>query len=275
MPPPIPNYYTVLRLDRKEPLSDELIEEAFLREVKRVRNDLDLDLDTAKDDEDKLRLAFEMVQCASSRKHVDNTLKHSKLLGRAPNPRPLTWNQALLDDPLSFAHRLGAQQSNVWTQDQEEEHAKFMENGGHLFKDRHITSEEQFVTLLRYNCSFNAFSILGLARVTLVHEEIHKAVEATALPAWKESVLGPHITDDMTKKYETMVHYAKLFLLAPRAEEYVKWLVQGYVDVVRNGVILHKPVTRTNIAQALGIPMDNTKKRKLAHSLPSSRPLKI
>ena len=243
--PVIPNYYQELRIDPSH-VTDAVVRDKYVQRVREIRADLDLDLDQVRMQEQQALRAFEMLQCASSRKHVDQALSTGKVDAALPCPHPLPWSECIHAHSLSYSEKAKQEWQGTWTDKQQEQHTAFMEKGGHLVKARHILSETQFMELVRYNCSFNAFAILGMRQVDLCPDAIEKARQTTRLQEWRKTSLG-ELSDSAAQMYEECVAFSTRCLLAPRAMDYVHALQRGYVESEDEGIIFRVPVTRTNI----------------------------
>lgn len=247
--PPVPDYYQELRIDPSN-VTDEIVLTQYTQRVKEIRADLDLDLDKSRKDEEKALCAFEMLQCASSRKHVDQVLRTGKVDAALPCPHPLPWNEAIFSHSLSLSEKAKQEWSGEWTDKQQAQHTAFMESGGQLVKPRNISSETQFKELVRYNCSFNAFSILGMRQVDVRPDTIEAACKNTHLKEWRETSLGA-LSASAVQTFEECVQFAYRCLLSPRVMDYVHALQRGYFERVDQDITYRMPVTRTNICAAL------------------------
>ncbi len=246
--PVIPDYYQELRLDPAH-VTDECVRKNYTQRVHDIRADLDLNVDQAKECEEKALRAFEMLQCASSRNHVDQALRTGKVSAAVPCPHPLPWSECIFSHSLSYSEKAKKEWQGTWTEKQQAQHAAFMERGGHLIKARHISSETQFMELVRYNCSFNAFSILGMRQVSLCPEVIEASRKNACLQEWRKTSLG-ELSASALKTYDDCVCFSTRCLLSSRAMDYIRALQLGYVERVEQGVTYRMPVTRTNILHA-------------------------
>lgn len=267
--PAIPDYYQELRLDPAQ-ASDDAVRHHYVERVREVRADLDLDLDELGACERKALDAYEMLQCASSRKHVDQALRTGKIDGALPCPHPLPWSDCIFRHSLSFSEKAKHQWRGTWTEEQEAQHAAFVEKGGHLVKARHISGEPQFMELVRYNCSFNAFAILGMRQVDLRPEAIEAARRNTGMAEWRQTSLGA-LSASAVKTYEECVDFSVRCLLSPNATDYVRALQRGYVERVEDGITYRMPVTRTNILRAFLSGEDHDTQLPPAKRLKSSQ----
>jgi hypothetical protein len=253
----IPSYYRVLRIKKKETdVTDAIVREHYVQRVNDIRSDLDLDMDQAKICEEQAQRAFEMLQCASSRKYVDQMMKGGKMECALPSPHPMPWAEAIFTHSLSFSQKAMQEWRGEWTSEQQSSHDTFMENGGHLIKPRTPASEEEFMEWVRYNCTFNAFAILGMKQVTLDAADIEHASQNVQLRKWRATTLGA-LSSRAMKDFEACASFATQCLLAPNAVEYLHALQRGYLECVDSSDMIYRmPVTRTNIQTTLQIPTD-------------------
>ena len=251
----VPNYYERLRTERG--CEDAHYRIAYERVVKDIRENLNVDTRTSKWEEEQACLAYEMVQCVSSRTLLDQALSRGSMVCRLYSPHVTPWATALITHPLSCHNKANAEWKGEWTPEQDAEHTKFMESGGHLMKSRAIISEHQLVHLVRYNCSFNAFVILGMDKETLDPEAIRAAQAQTDMKEWRTTALGSLSSQSMAD-YTQCVEFAVQCLLSPNASEYVHALEKGFLTEVdpHTHIVYNIPVTRTNIQRVLhiGIP---------------------
>lgn len=267
--PVIPNYYQELRLDPSH-VTDSAVRDKYVQRVRDIRADLDLDLDQVGLQEQQALRAFEMLQCASSRKHVDQALRTGKIDGALPCPHPLPWSECIHAHSLSYSEKAKQEWRGTWTAEQEQQHTAFMEKGGHLVKARHISGEKQFMELVRYNCSFNAFAILGMRRVDLRPEVIEDARRNTGMAEWRKTSLG-ELSASAMQTYDECVAFSVRCLLSPRAMDYVHALQRGYVEIEEDGITYRMPVTRTNIQRAFLSEEDHDTQLPPAKRLKSSQ----
>lgn len=262
---PIPNYYE--RLRSEQGCEDDHYRIAYQRTVQDIRDNLNVDTRTSKWEEEQACLAYEMVQCLSSRKLLDQVLNRGSMVCRLYSPHMTPWISALITHPLSCTNKTNAEWKGEWTSEQDAAHAAFMESGGHMMKSRVITSERQFVHLVRYNCSFNAFVILGMDKETLDPDNIRAAQARTEMKEWRETALGSLSAQSM-EDYSSCVEFAAQCLLSTRASEYVHALEKGFLTEVdpRTHIVYNIPVTRTNIQRVLhiGIPSPSSPPSKKA-----------
>lgn len=248
----VPNYYE--RLRTKQGCDDDTYKAAYERTVQDIRDNLNVDTRTSLWEEEQARLAYEMIQCASSRTLLDQALSRGSMVCRMYSPHVTPWAEALITHPLSCSNKAHAEWKGEWTPEQDAAHAKFMEDGGHMFKSRHITSEQQFVHLLRYNCTFNAFAVLGMDRETLDPDAIMAAKAQTEMKEWRETALGSLSAQSM-EDYNSCVTFATQCLLSPHASEYVHALEKGFLTEVNphTHMVYNIPVTRSNLQRLLDI----------------------
>ena len=246
------SYYHDLRIQNTANVTDKDVRDHYVKRVNNIRTDLDLDMEQAKISEEKARCAFEMLQCASSRRYVHQVMQGGQMECALPSPHPMTWDEAIFTHSLSFSQKAMQEWRGTWTSEQQKQHDAFMEKGGHLIKPRTPSSEEEFIQWVRYNCSFNAFAILGMKQVTLNHAEIEEASKNVQLKKWRDTTLGT-LSSKAVKVFDACASFATLCLLAPNAMEYVHALQRGYFEHEESRIVYRMPVTRTNIQTALNL----------------------
>tara|TARA_E500000178_G_scaffold294860_1_gene300387 strand:+ start:599 stop:1432 length:834 start_codon:yes stop_codon:yes gene_type:complete len=249
-------YYSELRLQKSpSDVTDEEVREHYVQRVKQIHSDLDLDMEQVKRSEEKAQRAFEMLQCASSRKYVSQVMREGKMECALPSPHPMTWDEAIFTHSLSFSQKAMQEWRGTWTSEQQSQHDTFMEKGGHLIRPRTPSSEEEFVQWVRYNCSFNAFAILGMKQVTLNPTDIEDASKNVQLKKWRDTTLGA-LSSQAMQDFDACASFATRCLLAPNAAEYLHALQRGYFEREESTILYRMPVTRTNIQTALNISDD-------------------
>jgi hypothetical protein len=251
---PVPNYFARLGISQTT-TCDSTIRQTFISAWTALHQRVDLGIAQVQEEGEQLLMAYEMLQCESSRECVLSVLQTGKLTCRLPPEKIMPWADAMAAE----TERNAKQKEGTWTEKREKEHQAACDKAGYLWKKRSPATEHGMVTWIRYHCAFNAYAVLGIA-YDATPTQIQAAFDKHALPDDLDA--GEQV------KYRLCLQTALEMALSPLAERYRSWLGQGFVDIMHDHIPMRLPATRTNVLRELGLlPQKGKRKASPATSL--------
>ena len=238
----VPNYFSRLGLSQNT-TCDGTIRQAFISAWTALHQRMDLGIAQVQDEGEKLLMAYEMLQCESSRECVLSVLRTGKLACRLPPKTHVHWHDALQAE----LHRNTQQKAGAWTAACETEHQRVCDEAGYLWKKRAPPDELALVAWIRYHCCFNAYAVLGVE---------YDATPTQIQAAFDEHCMPDGIDEEEREKYSFCVQTSLELALCFHVDRYRAWLGQGFVDVMHDHIPMRLPATRTNVMLALGLLPD-------------------
>jgi hypothetical protein len=240
-------------------MCDSTIRQAFIAAWTGLHQRVDLGIAQVQDEGEKLLMAYEMLQCESSRECVLSVMRVGKLECRLPPKTHVHWHEALQAE----LHRNTKQKEGAWTTACETEHEKACDEAGYLWKKRTPPDEAALVAWIRYHCSFNAYAVLGVE---------YDATSTQIQAAFDEHRMPDGIDEDEREKYSFCVQTSLELASCLHADRYRAWLGQGFVDVMHDHIPMRLPATRTNVMRSLGLLPDPSlrKGKRKAPDTPSN-----
>jgi hypothetical protein len=247
-----PNWFSLLGVLRTS--TDCELQTAYASKVAAVDQDLDLDQQSAIDCRKELSIAYEMLSCDISRRLVHQFMSTTKMECCKPvSPAAaLSWKDML----TMVFQRLLYQMEKKWTDTMEEQHVNALESGGQLQRARPIESVTECIAMIRYNCAFNAWTILGLPHTEIPTAQcVQQAFDELErfLDEQPDEVKN-HMTCEVIAKWKECALFAYRLLQSDRhkVELYYEWIQNGYIDQGDGRLLL---VTKSNIERSLQIEL--------------------
>lgn len=250
----IPHYFSQLGISQST-TCDSTVRQAFISAWTALHQRIDLGIVQVQEEGEQLLMAFEMLQCSSSRECVQAIQRTGKLECRIPPLTTMPWQDALQAEQ----ERNARQKQGTWTSQCEKDHEQLCDKAGYLWKKRSPPDAATFVAWVRYHCAFNAYAILGVD-YDATPEQIQSAFEAHAVP--------DDVDEAQRANYTLCLQTALDLALCPRADRYRAWLAQGFVDIMHDHIPMRLPATRTNVLRALDLIPTRKPKRKAPTDTP-------
>ena len=251
---PVPNYFLRLGVSQKT-TCDSTIRQSFIAAWTALHQRVDLGIAQVQEEGEQLLMAFEMLQCESSRECVLSVLQTGKLTCRLPPEKIMSWKDAMAAE----MKRNAQQKEGTWTEKCEKDHQETYDKAGYLWKKRSPPTERTMVEWIRYHCAFNAYAVLGIP-----YDATPEQIQA----AFDEHVLPDDLDDGERDKYQLCLQTALEMALSPLAERYRSWLGQGFVDIMHDHIPMRLPATRTNVMRELGLFTEPQKGKRKAPADP-------
>ena len=122
---PVPNYFARLGISQKT-TCDSTIRQSFISAWTALHQRVDIGIAQVQEEGEQLLMAFEMLQCESSRECVLSVLRTGKLTCRLPPEKIMSWKDAMAAE----MKRNAQQKEGAWTEKCEKEHQEAYDKAG-------------------------------------------------------------------------------------------------------------------------------------------------